>query len=201
MASSNLLDKMHWKDGQDLLLVNPPESLIELFDVDRKISHELTNQDFIIIFLKNSEEVRNYSESFKTLDLGKNVLWVAYPKKSSPIPSDLSRDSLWNLLRGVGLTGVSQRSLNDDWSVIRFKAEGAVKHSVKGSLDVPPELIELLQGDEAARGFFYGLSATNRKEYIQWITGAKKAETRERRLSQMLDRLNAGLKNPSERLS
>lgn len=199
MATSEILRKMHWKEGQDLLLVNIPDSLVNLFDTEYSTSGSLMNADFIIIFLHNGDEVRKHAAGFRSLDLASNVLWVAYPKKSSPINSDLSRDSLWNMLRGFGLTGVSQRSLNSDWSVIRFKPEEAVKHSEKGSLDVPTDLINKLQGDESARAFFYGLSATNRKEYIRWITGAKKAETRQKRLNQILDMLRSGQKNPADK--
>jgi hypothetical protein len=194
------LKKLHWKEGQEILLVNAPENMSALFG-KVNTSSELKNADFIVLFVQDSDTVRNYSESFDAIDLKENVLWVAYPKKSSQIDSDLSRDSLWNLLRGVGLTGVSQRSLNEDWSVIRFKREEDVKHSEKGSLDVPSDLIKVLQRDEAARAFFYSLSATNRKEYILWITGAKKADTRQRRLDQIIDRLNLGLKNPGDKPS
>ena len=200
MSAPDILKKMHWKEGQEILLVNPPENIVAFFG-EARASGVLENADFIVLFVKDSAEVRKYDKSYDKLDLAKNVLWVAYPKKSSSIFSDLSRDSLWNLLRGVGLTGVSQRSLNEDWSVIRFRREEDVVHSEKGSLDVPPELISILRSDDAARAFFYSLSATNRKEYIRWITGAKKPAPRKRRLDQIIDRLNRGLKNPGEKLS
>jgi len=47
--------------------------------------------------------------------------------------------------------------------------------------------------------FFSSLSFTNQKEYVTWIEGAKKEETRKRRLETALEKLLAGKKNPSEK--
>jgi len=42
-------------------------------------------------------------------------------------------------------------------------------------------------------------TVTNRKEYIAWITGAKREETRKTRLDQMAGKLLNKKKNPSEK--
>ncbi len=202
MRASPVLKKMRWKDDQEILLINPPEEMEDHFGPECARSDKVIQRNFMVLFIRNLEELKTHSEALSNLDLTSDVLWLAYPKKSSKkYSSDLSRDIVWNTMRGIGLTGVSQISINEDWSTVRYRAESDVKHSSKGSLDVPEDLISLLQGDENARALFYGLSATNRKEYIQWITGVKKPDTRQRRLDQILDRLNLGLKNPSEKPS
>lgn len=66
-------------------------------------------------------------------------------------------------------------------------------------VDVPDDLKKLLTRNSKAKKFFDSLSYTNRKEYAQWISGAKKTETRERRLKETLKKLLEGLKNPSEK--
>lgn len=62
---------------------------------------------------------------------------------------------------------------------------------------IPPDLQKALKGKAAAEKFFNTLSYTNRKEYVNWIIGAKKAETRERRIQDSVEKLLKGLKNPS----
>lgn len=64
-------------------------------------------------------------------------------------------------------------------------------------VDVPDDLKTLLAKNKAAQNFFDSLSFTNKKEYAQWISSAKKEETRTKRLSLTLEKLLAGLKNPS----
>ena len=59
------------------------------------------------------------------------------------------------------------------------------------------EPLELL--DEEAKEFFTSLSISNQKEYLSWIQGAKKAETRQIRLETAVEKLMAGKRNPTEK--
>ena len=49
------------------------------------------------------------------------ILWVAYPKLSSPLASDLSRDTIRALAPRYGLDTVSQIAIDADWSAMRLK--------------------------------------------------------------------------------
>jgi uncharacterized protein YdeI (YjbR/CyaY-like superfamily) len=62
------------------------------------------------------------------------------------------------------------------------------------TVDVPPELEAALDGHAKAKAFFDGLSYTSKKEYAQWIAGAKRPETRARRLDQAIEKLRRGEK-------
>lgn len=66
-------------------------------------------------------------------------------------------------------------------------------------VEVPQELIKLLSKNTKAKSFYDSLSFTNRKEYAVWISSAKKDETKTKRLKEILPKLLAGKKNPSER--
>jgi uncharacterized protein YdeI (YjbR/CyaY-like superfamily) len=49
-------------------------------------------------------------------------------------------------------------------------------------LDIPADLLHALSGDEAAQAAFEKLAYSHKKEYVEWIESAKKAETRQRRI-------------------
>jgi hypothetical protein len=49
------------------------------------------------------------------------ILWVAYPKLSSRLAVDLSRDIIHALAPGHGLDTVSQIAIDADWSALRLK--------------------------------------------------------------------------------
>lgn len=66
-------------------------------------------------------------------------------------------------------------------------------------VDMPDELEQLLAANPIAKQFFDGLSFTNRKEYARWISDAKREETKQTRLTQTLEKLSAGKKNPTEK--
>ena len=63
-------------------------------------------------------------------------------------------------------------------------------------VDVPPDLAKAMARSKAAKATWSGLAYTHQREYAEWITGAKKAETRERRVAQAVERLAAGTKSP-----
>jgi len=61
-------------------------------------------------------------------------------------------------------------------------------------VEVPTDLAEALAASPEAQAFFDGLAFTYRKEYAQWITAAKRPETRARRLDRAIDKLARGEK-------
>ena len=63
-------------------------------------------------------------------------------------------------------------------------------------VEAPEDFAEALKPYPQARTFFDGLSYTHQKEYARWITGAKRAETRERRISKGVEMLRNEVKTP-----
>jgi hypothetical protein len=46
------------------------------------------------------------------------LLWVAYPKGGR---ADINRDTLWPMLTPLGLRPITQVSIDDTWSALRFR--------------------------------------------------------------------------------
>jgi len=63
-------------------------------------------------------------------------------------------------------------------------------------VEVPEDLAGALEGEPEARAFFEGLAYTYRKEYARWIAGAKREETRRRRIEQAIEKLRRGERAP-----
>lgn len=59
---------------------------------------------------------------------------------------------------------------------------------------VPPAFAGALKGHRAAATTFAGLSPSCRREYLEWIAGAKREETKTRRIAQALQWLAEGKK-------
>ena len=57
---------------------------------------------------------------------------------------------------------------------------------------VPDDLAALLKKNAKARATFDGFSYSRRKEYVDWITGAKREETRAKRLATAITQLAEG---------
>lgn len=54
-------------------------------------------------------------------------------------------------------------------------------------VEVPAELAKAFRKDKAAKALWDKLAYTHRKEFAQWISGAKQQETRDRRAAKAVD--------------
>ena len=60
------------------------------------------------------------------------------------------------------------------------------------TLEVPNDFTAALKKNAKARKNFENFSYRNRKEYLEWVTEAKRAETRRQRLATAIERLAEG---------
>lgn len=60
------------------------------------------------------------------------------------------------------------------------------------TVEIPGDLQAALDKEEAAKALFDKLSYSHKKEYVDWVRGANKAETREKRIAKTLEMLLTG---------
>ena len=70
-----------------------------------------------------------------------------------------------------------------------------VKDEAERTVETPEDFAKLLK-KEKLQAFFEKLSYTHRREYVRWITEAKKEETRLRRLTKAVEMLRDGVTTP-----
>jgi hypothetical protein len=61
-------------------------------------------------------------------------------------------------------------------------------------VEIPKDLMKELKKDKEANAFFDKLAYTHQKEYVRWITEAKKEETRQNRIVKTIEMLKQGRK-------
>ncbi len=59
---------------------------------------------------------------------------------------------------------------------------------------VPEDFQQALESNQKAKEISEAYSYTHRKEYVEWITGAKRQETRENRIKKAVEKIAAGRK-------
>ena len=72
-----------------------------------------------IVIADDAASVRRRFATDGTALLGSANLWVLYPKGNQ---ADINRDSLWPILAEFGFRPISQVSVDDTWSALRFRA-------------------------------------------------------------------------------
>lgn len=65
-----------------------------------------------------------------------------------------------------------------------------LQHDVEArKVELPEDLAEAFESDGAAEAAFAAMSYTHQREYVQWITGAKRPETRSKRVRETVERV------------
>lgn len=220
-SNLNILEKLQLKDEKNLLIQGLPSSVEKQFaklSYNKNLTPLLKTRkvDFALIFAINQLQLNNIlKEVFSALHPACK-LWIAYPKPTSKIVSDLNRDASWEILSDNDFEAIRQVTLDHVWTAMRFtkldqipnKERSFAEFKVsnikvddfeKRLIALPIELDKMFSHNEEAREFFTSLSIINQKEYLSWINGAKKEETKQKRLEATLEKLIAGKQNPSEK--
>jgi hypothetical protein len=219
-----LIKKLHLKPGMRFIATNAPDgfrrTLGPLPEGATQADTLRGTFDLILMFVSSKRELKGQSTKALSSLKPDGSLWLAYPKKGSGIPSDLtamsgdwegSMDSEWQ--------PVSMIAVDEHWSATRFKHAPGLKqrrverqlemvHDGDGTLCIdrknrviapPRDLQQLLNRNAKAAAFFESLSFTSKREYVGWVIGAKRPETRSQRVEQVIKKLLARKKNPSEK--
>jgi uncharacterized protein YdeI (YjbR/CyaY-like superfamily) len=67
-----------------------------------------------------------------------------------------------------------------------------VRAEPKPALETPPDLAEALAAEPTARAAFDGFPPSARREYVEWIVEAKRAETRAGRIAKAVGQMREG---------
>ena len=219
MIQLNLLEKLQIKNEKNFLIQGLPSSIEKQF-IKLSYSKNVTpllrirKIDFALVFAINGSQLNGILKEVIPNLSKEGKLWVAYPKTASKIASDLNRDCNWEILIQNHFARINEVTLDHVWSALEFKRtepfiEVRIPETKKievnsfdfdKNLIVPPaELEKIFNAHKKAREVFQNLSQVNQKEYVEWIEGAKRKDTKNRRLEATLEKLLAGKKSPLEK--
>lgn len=63
-------------------------------------------------------------------------------------------------------------------------------------VEIPERLATILESNPEIKEYFLSLSYTHKKEYVEWLTSAKKEETTEKRFNKIIEMLESKIKHP-----
>jgi hypothetical protein len=128
MAGTPLTKKLGMKPGQRIAILNAPEGYrdeLVILPADIELTTALDGTfDMVHLFVRERAELDQYAlQAIQALKPG-GLLWISYPKQSARLPTDITRDSGWDVLSRVGWGPVTQISIDEVWSALRFKPRG-----------------------------------------------------------------------------
>ncbi len=128
--SQTLFEKLQFADEKNLLIQGLPSSIEKQFhklSFAKNVTPLLKSRkiDFALVFAVNENQLNGILNDVMPALKGDSKFWVAYPKVTSKIVTDLNRDRSWNRLTHAGYESIHQVELDHVWSAMRFeKTEG-----------------------------------------------------------------------------
>ncbi len=125
MPESALARKMKLKAGAKATVVNAPAGYLKELaplpagvELGEKLQGKL---DWIQVFVTTSAELKALAPKVINALAPEGLLWASFPKGTSGVQTDLTRDKGWDALAGADLKWVTLISVNDTWSAFALR--------------------------------------------------------------------------------
>ena len=121
MPVNSLSTKLKLKPGARAALLNAPKGYVqELAPLDVSLDVALDGQyDWIQIFVNDRATLEALIPAIKAALKPVSLLWISFPKGSSKIQTDLTRDTGWEAVRDLKWTNLV--SVDDTWSAFSLR--------------------------------------------------------------------------------
>jgi hypothetical protein len=124
-SGTPLVKKLGIKTSYKILLHNTPKNYLGLFTewpegIVFLRDNTSESADFIHAFCTTNDELQEITEKLKPSLKKSGMLWISWPKGSSPMPTTLSRDYIREYFLGNGLVDVKVAAIDKDWSGLKF---------------------------------------------------------------------------------
>ncbi|RHX82126.1 YdeI/OmpD-associated family protein [Leptospira yasudae] len=213
----DVIKKMKLKEGNRLFVASNETRTNSPSIGGIELTNRASEANGILLFAGSASSLKSAFKKIVTSLREDTLLWIAYPKKSSGIKTDLDRDHGWEPITEIGYDGIALISLNDTWSAVRFKKSDTVKKGgskaekqkrpelskyidyAKKTVKLPEDVTKSFYKNKDAKQTFESLSWSHKREFIESILEAKNAETRTNRILKMIEKLGAKKSGPTKR--
>lgn len=117
-----LYQKLGLKPGMSCKPIGAPDNYLELVAgaEDVKISPRLRSANLVHIFCRSEADLTSKLERGLAATTEGGMLWISWPKKSSPLFRDLTEDGIRRLVLPTGWVDVKVCAVDEDWSGLKF---------------------------------------------------------------------------------
>ena len=115
------MQKLGIKPGARLQFVSPPSHLPQLLGQPASASDATRGKlDFAMLFVEQLTELTRQFGKLRDRLESNGMLWVAWPKKTSKVATDLNENIVRQFGLNNGLVDVKVCAIDDTWSGLKF---------------------------------------------------------------------------------
>jgi hypothetical protein len=120
MSEKSVAERLQLKHGRTLHVRGASAGVDEAIGA-KDARAGLSEASIVLTFVANRAALEDELGALVSTLRADAILWIAYPKLTSPLAADLSRDIIHGLTPRYGLDTVSQIAIDADWSAMRMK--------------------------------------------------------------------------------
>jgi hypothetical protein len=118
---------MKLKPGAQAVIIAAPEGYLKELSplpTGARITTVVKGKfDWIQVFVKTKNELERLApRAIRALKPG-SIIWFSFPKGSSTIQTDLTRDKGWDILKKSDLKWITLISVNETWSAFALRPD------------------------------------------------------------------------------
>jgi hypothetical protein len=117
--AKTILDKLGHRPEMTTRVLGLPGELGDLFGA--LVGEGTGPVDWTLAFVRDAAAIEATTLPVLGLYRRGGHLWLAYPKKSGALRTDISRDHGWEPVTSRGLLAVTQVAIDETWSALRFR--------------------------------------------------------------------------------
>lgn len=119
MEPEALLKKLLTRKAEKHWIIRAPDQLQAVFNSLN--GSPADSYDFILLFSYSLDELEQSLSTVLDKWEPDTLLWLAYPKGSSPLKSDLNRKTLVETVATYRIRPVTQIAINSTWTAMRLR--------------------------------------------------------------------------------
>lgn len=124
MSDKSISQRLFIKSGYRVALIGAPDNFIDqIGDLPEKVIITRSvgkTTNIVQAFVDNTEKLIDFLDNLfkENKDL---MIWIAYPKGTSKIKTDLNRDIISKIASDYGMKTVAMISIDEKWASMRLK--------------------------------------------------------------------------------
>lgn len=123
-SAKPLIEKLGFKRGQLVYFKNTPDDFFDALGplpegifIAKKLNRPM---DVMHCFYTRAEDLCKDTTAFKQYLELNGMLWISWPKKAAKIPTDITEQTLRDILLPLNLVDIKVCAVTDVWSGLKF---------------------------------------------------------------------------------